>query len=153
MVNPARTVVVDASVAVKWHLLDEDYVAESARLLTEFARGETELIAPAHINYEVASSVTVATTGRSPRLSLEQGRDAINEFLALGIRTVPDPELVMSAYELAHRHGCAFYDALYLALAEQLQLDLVVADHRLYQRVGQLPGVIWIGDYTNPPAL
>lgn len=148
MASPARAVVVDASVVAKWHLKDEDYAAESVLLLTQFGQGRVELIAPTHINYEVASAITVATVGQNPRLSQTEGREAIEEFLSLGIQTVADPELVLEAYPLVHHYGCALYDALYLALAQRLQIPLVNADRRLHQRIGQLPEVIWIGDYA-----
>lgn len=140
--------VVDASVAVKWHLQDEEYAAESALLLQQFARGQVDLLAPGHISYELASAVTVATLGQEPRLSLAQGQQAIEEFLELGITLVDDPRLILEAYPLVHQHGCALYDALYLALAQRLSIPLVHADRRLEQRIGHLPNMIWIGDYS-----
>jgi predicted nucleic acid-binding protein len=145
--EPPAAVVVDASVAVKWHLLDEDHADAAIRLLTAFANGESELVAPGHLQYEVASAITVATTRPPPRLSAQQGREAVAEFLELGIRLVEDDDLILAAYLLAHEHGCAFYDALYLALAQRLQIPLVTADRRLYQRTRQLSFVHWIGDY------
>lgn len=148
MASSAKAVVVDASVAVKWHLRDEDYAAESALLLQQYAQGEVELIAPTQINYEVASAISVATIGQAPRLSLEQGREAIEEFLSLAIRTIAAPELILEAYPLVHQHGIALYDALYVALSLRLKTPLVNADRRLQQRAGQLSNVVWIGDYT-----
>ena len=142
--------VVDASVATKWHLQDEEHVAPSLALLTRFAAGELELWAPEYIRYEVPSAITVATRGRAPRLTAELGQRAIEQFLALGIRTRDSSELILSASPLAHRYGCALYDALYLALAQQLGLPFVTADAKLYRLIRALPEVVWIGDY--PPA-
>lgn len=147
MTSPSKTLVVDASVAVKWHLKDEEYAAESAHLLRQYARGEVELIAPAQIGYEVGAAISVATIGQNPRLTREQGREAIEEFLALGIRTTSEPGLILDAFDLLHRYGIALYDALYLALSRGLRIPLVHADRRLQQRIGQLPDVVWIGDY------
>ncbi len=149
MASPAKGLVLDASVAVKWHLKDEEYAAESALLLTQFAQGRVELFAPSHINYEVASAVSVATLRQPPRLSQDEGREAVQEFIALGIRTVDDPALSLEAYDLVHRHGIALYDALYLALSLRLQIPLMNADRRLQQRLGQLPNVVWIGHYIG----
>ncbi len=138
---------VDASVAAKWHLADEEYADKATLILTRFAQGQVELLAPDHIRYEVPSAITVATQGRKPRITQEQGKEAIEEFLALGLKTVSDGELIFLAYLLVHQYNCAFYDALYLALAQRLTFPFVTADRKLYQRVRHLPYVHWIGDY------
>ena len=147
MTPDVPTLVVDASVAVKWYLPDEDDADKSGALLGQFRQGEIELVAPEQIRYEVASAITVATRGRAPRLTLEQGRRAIEEFLALGLETVRGGRIVRLAYGLAHEYDCAFYDALYLALAQELGVPLITADGRLYRGVRAIPTVLWIGDF------
>jgi predicted nucleic acid-binding protein len=147
----AGAFVVDASVAVKWHLPDEDDADIAFALLDQFEQGEVDLLAPYHIRYEVGSAITVATLGRGPRLSRVEGELAIAEFLALQLQTRTDDALIPSAHALVHQHGCAFYDALYLALADRLQLPFITADRRLHQRIGHLPNVVWLGDYVPPP--
>lgn len=143
-----QSMVVDASVAVKWHLTDEDDVDAAALLLTRFGERDVDLVAPDQIRYEVPNAIAVATVGRSPRITAEQGTEAIDEFLRLSLPTVADNELIAEAYALVHQYGCAFYDALYLALAERLAISFITADRRLYERVRHLPYVIWIGDYS-----
>lgn len=139
--------VVDASVAVKWYLPDEEYTVQARGVFRRYERGEIKLAAPTHIRYEVASAITVATRGRAPRLTLEQGRQAIEEFLALDLETTGDTKIVRLAYGLAHEYGCAFYDALYLALAQEMGVPFITADGRLYRRVRAIPTVLWIGDF------
>lgn len=39
--------VVDASAATKWHLRDEEWVAEADAVLADFRAGRTALLAPA----------------------------------------------------------------------------------------------------------
>ena len=150
MIPSTEALVVDASVAVKWHLTDEDNADQATQLLSRFAQGQTDLLAPVQIRYEVPSAITVATRGRARRITQEQGREAIEEFLALGLTTIDTDALILAAYPLVDRHGCAFYDALYLALAETLSLRFITADHKLYQRVRHLSYVVWLGDYTPP---
>jgi predicted nucleic acid-binding protein len=139
--------VVDASVAVKWHLRDEDQVAEAALVLERFADGDLQLFAPTQIQYEVASAITAATIGQNPRLSQADGQAAIEEFLAINISLINDQDIIVDAYNLVHQYGCAIYDAIYLALSQKLDIPLIIADHRLYNRIYSLPNVIWIGDY------
>ncbi|MGZ3679991.1 MAG: type II toxin-antitoxin system VapC family toxin, partial [Ktedonobacterales bacterium] len=110
--------------------------------------GHVDLLAPDQIRYEVSSAITVATCGGVPRLTAEQGLEAIEEFLTLGLTTICDDEVIHSAYELVHQYDIAFYDALYLACAITLHCPLVTADYRFYQRIRTLPSVMWIGDYV-----
>jgi predicted nucleic acid-binding protein len=145
---PSEAVVVDASVATKWHLTDEEDTDQARLLLTRFAQGKTELIAPDYIRYEVPSAITVATQGRQPRLTQQQGQEAIEEFLSLQIRTLESSDLLLSAYPLVHQYGCALYDALYLSLGNRLNVPLITADRRFYRRIQRLPFIIWIGDYS-----
>ena len=76
MVATAELLVVDASVASKWHLPDEAAADIAFLLLDRFADGTVQLIAPQHIRSEVPSAITVATRGRQPRLTPEQGNAA-----------------------------------------------------------------------------
>jgi predicted nucleic acid-binding protein len=150
MASEAETVVLDASVAVKWHLRDEEHAAEAALLLTAFTSGAVTLIAPRQIRYEVPSAIAVATRGMTPRLTPLQGHEAITDFLttlSLGIETVDTDDLIQDAFPLLGQHNIAYYDALYLALANQRQAALITADNKLYQRIKGLPNVTWVGDY------
>lgn len=147
MANPADALVVDASVATKWHLMDEEEADKALLLLERFASGEFTLWAPEQIRYEVPSAITAATLGATPRLPRAVARQSIEKFLALGLSVVNDAELMVSAFDLVHQHGCAFYDALYLALAEQLGIPFITADWKLYLRIRRLPYVIWLGDF------
>jgi predicted nucleic acid-binding protein len=153
MVASAERLVVDASVATKWYLPDETDADIALLLLTRFLRGEVDLVAPSHIRAEVPSAITVATRvilrGQTqPRHTVQQGRQAIADFLAMGLPTVDDDELVGAAYETAQEYGCAFYDGLYLTLAQRLGVRFILADDRFYGLIRQLPFVVWLGDYA-----
>ena len=145
MASPTGALVVDASVAAKWHLPDEDHADTADAILQRFVRGELLLWAPDYIRYEVPAAITVATQGRSPRLLPEAGRQAIEKFLDLGLSTTDSRRLVLDAYPLVHQFGCALYDALYLALAQRLGIPFITADRRLYQRIGQLASPAFCG--------
>jgi len=145
----ADALVVDASVAVKWHLVDEEHSDMSALLLRQFMIGALEIVAPSHIRFEVTSAITVATTGRESRLTVEEGREAIEEFLAIGITTVDRNDLILAAFRLVHEFGVSIYDALYLAVARDVRVPLLTADRRFYHRTSHLSEVIWIGDYAR----
>lgn len=124
----SRRAVVDASVAVKWHLPDELHAQHAQALLADYRDGRVELLAPDHIRHEVANAINVAVL--TNRLSPAQGATAIDEFLAWQIQFVRDDDLVVLGYGYAQRYGCAYYDALYLALADRTACPFVRADRR-----------------------
>lgn len=146
--RPTSALVIDASVAVKWHLVEaEEDVDRAVAILQGFLKGDTELWAPEYICYEVPAAIARATRRTPPRLQPEAGREAIEEFLSLPLRTVNSADLLRAAYPLVHRYEIALYDALYVALAERLNIPFVLADQQLFERVGRLSGVQWLGDY------
>jgi len=145
--EPTRRVVVDASVATKWHLTDEDDVDRARMLLRASGRGDLRLTAPRQIHYEVPNALVAATLGQRPRITPGLAEQAITEFLSLPIVLYDGPWLALDAFRLARTHGCAYYDALYVALAQRLVIPFVTADRRLFNRVSGLPGVTWLGDY------
>lgn len=146
---PDDALVVDASVAAKWHLSDEEYGEQATLVLERFAQGQLELLAPDHIRYEVPAAIAIATLGQRPRLTREQGEEAVAEFLALGLKTARDDDLILAAYALLHQYGCALYDALYLALARRTGTRFITADAKLYRLIADNPNVLWIGDYST----
>lgn len=142
--------VVDASVAAKWYLRDESHTAPSVALLDSYQRGVTPLSAPHFIRYEIARSLLRA--GREMRLTQEDARRQMEHFFGLGIHMDVDPDSrLMAADVLSRGLRISFYDALYVALAQELGCRFVTADVQLYDRVhADLPYVAWIGDL--PPS-
>jgi predicted nucleic acid-binding protein len=135
---------------VKWYLNDEEHQEQAHQLLTRLSSGQAILAAPVQIHYEVPSAILAANRRSKPRLSQEEAEQAISEFLATGITIYHAPDLILTALPLVYQHDIALYDAVYLALAQQLNVPLITADRRLHQRIRQLPAVVWLGDYTPP---
>lgn len=139
--------VLDASVASKWQLRDEQDVAAADLVLDDFREGEIELLAPVQIRYEVVSAIRSAA--RRGRLTDQQGRTSSEQFLSFGIPTVDDDALIVAGYEQALRFGCSLYDGVYLALAESVGRPLLYADLRLRHALGtRFPLGLWIADYA-----
>ena len=138
--------VVDASVALKWYLRDEEHVAEADRICSGYLAGQVDVIAPYYIRYEVASGLDMARV--QGRLAADAVPRELANFLVLGVAQDPDgDELIMQSVRRAEAYGITSYDALYLALAEQLGLAFVTADRRLYQRIREhVPYARWIGN-------
>jgi predicted nucleic acid-binding protein len=124
-------------------------VEQALALLAGFARGDLHLVAPEHIRSEVPAAFFAATRRATPRLSVDRARRAIDHFLAIGVQTYGDDDLIRNGALFAERHGISYYDALYLALADRMAARLVTADARLYRRISMHPNVIWIADFSG----
>jgi predicted nucleic acid-binding protein len=128
----AQLVVVDASVAVKWLLRDEAHLAEADHLLDLSDTGNIMLLAPQQLDVEVGSSLRKDVLSR--RLSPDTGArlfDAwLNSFRAR-LRFAANLPLLSRAYSRSLALGVTLFDALYQALAEEVEAELVVADDRL----------------------
>ena len=114
------TLVIDASVAVKWVL--PEHGAERAAAL----RGQPdELIAPTLIAAEIGSTMRKQVAAN--QLAAAEALSAAEIATGLLNRLVPIPELAGRALELAIELRHPIYDCFYLALAERA----VTADEEL----------------------
>ncbi len=141
--NDAR-VVVDASVAIKW-FIDEEETDRARALLVDSAHGS--ILGPPIL----ASEVTNAIYQRLRRRDIAPGEaeEALLGFLAMRIQLVSPPGLYQEAFAFARAHGLRdSYDSLYVVLARMVEGDLWTDDRVLLKSVGPVaPWVRWIGDY------
>lgn len=128
---------------------DEAHADLALALLARFAAGDIELLAPAHIRFEVPSVLTVATLRTPARLTAAEAHAAIEAFLDLPLLTYDDTPLLSASFPLARQYGLAYYDAVYLALAQREQAPLITADRRAYARIAALPETLWLGAWPR----
>lgn len=141
-----RLVVADASVAARWFLLDEDLILESQRVVNDLRADRIALVVPGHFQIEVGNAIRNAL--RSHRLTLDAARTAMKALAGLPMQSVSLDSLIASGFESALRYDCALYDALYIALADQLGCPFVHADRRLHNTLaGRFPREVWIEGY------
>ena len=141
------SLVVDASVAIKW-LNPHEVLADKANALyADYAQGQFSLLVPAFWDYEVANGVNKSIARGD--LTEQEGHDAIALLLALRAQRVPLPAPQQS-YELARRYRRSVYDSWYLSLAEATGCAFWTADAKLYNAVHEsLAFVKWLGDYER----
>ena len=141
-----KTIVIDASVALKWWLRDEDSTVEADQIQTEFLYGDLSLVAPVLFDYEIVNTLKMAFV-RS-RIDEAYALSAISDLVAYDIERHDTRSLQPLAFHLACRHQRSVYDAAYLALAQTLGFDFYTGDKRLFNAVGTVfKWVKWIGDY------
>jgi predicted nucleic acid-binding protein len=133
--------VVDASVAAKWLLRDEEDVDRADGLLHRFDAGDLLLFAPRQIEVEVAAAVRKAVLNQ--RLSAEAAEEVLARWLGPfcgRLRLAENADLLAEALPRALALGITLFDALYVTLAEALDTELIVADSRLVRSSAlQLP--------------
>ena len=119
------TVVVDASVAIKW-VVPEEHSDHADELLGE----EFELMAPAFVMLECANVLWKQV--RFASLPNHEAEAAYTALTATDMNLRDTPQLVTRALEIALDTGRTVYDCIYLALAEQEGVQVVTADQRFY---------------------
>lgn len=141
-----RRWVVDASVVVKWYV-PEHLSHTAARLLVQARSGELSLFAPDLLFPDVGNVLwKKLRTGE-----LQPGEAA--SILRAVTRTFPGRvarclQPVPAAFRIASISGRTVYDSLYLALAQALGGQLVIADERLANALQHSPlgaTVVYLG--------
>ena len=135
--------VIDASVAVKWVLIESH--TETARRIVRTRR----LLAPDLLWAELGSVVWARR--RRGEFGFLYAREMLAELRALPIRTYPLLPLLPAALEVAMAVDHRLYDCLYLALAEAEDCRVVTADRRFHRSVGGgvwADRILWIEDVT-----
>ena len=143
-------VVVDANLALKWVLLEEDST-KSMELLDKWADEGKEIIAPALFAYEVTNILhRQAVTGK---LTYNEALQGLSKLFSLGILLKFSffEEISAQAIDFAHRFRLpATYDAHYLALAHHEECEFWTADTRLWNVVkSELSWVHLLSDYRQ----
>jgi predicted nucleic acid-binding protein len=128
------SLIVDASVAVKW-VISEPGRSAAFSLLGLYEAERIGLAAPRLIAHEVAS--TLSKLSRRRKISNSQADYAFRSFQSHVPELVDDAELASPALLLSLQHQMSYWDCLYLALAIERRADLITADRRFYRSVAR----------------
>lgn len=121
-------VVVDSCVAYKWfYKEDETGLKEAEELLRSHLEGTRIISAPTILPVEIANTLLHS------QLPLEQTNEILDllESARLLLYYTGTGQL-QRASQLARKHRVAIYDALFLALAEELRCPLITADRKAF---------------------
>jgi len=122
--------IADASVIIKWFIrLKENDRKQALVIKKQMLEGKFILAAPDLLFYEVINVLTIKRMVR--KTSLDRMIKLLFQYPFEIIW--PSGELFESAAKLAKRFDLTIYDAVYLALAQELDCPLVTADNKLYQ--------------------
>ena len=124
--------VVDASVLVKWFLHEKEGDRDRALALRDLhiSRRST-LFIPQLALLEVLNAVRF-----SPKADEEDGEMALETLHDLHLETRPaELDLLRKANAIAWAYKITIYDALYVALAEQVGYPLITADEVMVKKL------------------
>ncbi len=143
------SVVVDASLAVKW-LVEEDDSDKAHAALQSWVARDIARIAPHLMPFEVANALHRRVL--RGELNVGDSTRMIARLLESRLELHQPPNLHVRALQLASElKQNAAYDAHYLALAESFGCELWTADERLYRVASaSIDRVRWIGEFVAP---
>lgn len=125
-----RTLVLDASVVLKWVIPEQD----SLRAL---ALRKRQVLAPDLIAFECANALWKKV--RRNEMSSEDARDAARLLQLANMELAPTMPLLEQALDIALALAHPAYDCAYLALAKREECKFITADARLLARVKASP--------------
>lgn len=126
-------ITVDTSVAYKW-LVEEEGSVLADKLLDQ----PEKLIAPTHLHNEIKSSLSRSL--RQNRIDEEEARLLLQRWeqdIAPIIQFISTDSVTAEAFDLACRIRHAYFDCLFLALAQKAQAILITADANFAVRARQ----------------
>jgi predicted nucleic acid-binding protein len=140
-----KSAVLDASVILKWYLIDETYGQKALDLLHKFITRELSILSPSLLEYEVINGLVIAQKRR--RIKEEKILMAIEGFFDLQIDLRDLSHFYQRSLKYCRVYNRSLYDASYIALAETEGIPLITADEDLYNAVKKdLKWIKWIGE-------
>lgn len=124
--------VLDASVLTKWFLHQQEADRERAIALRDLhISGRSTIYIPRLALLEVLNAVRF-----SPKADEEAGETALETLQDLNLETKSaEVDLLRKANAIAWAYKITIYDALYVALAEQVGYPLITADEMMVRKL------------------
>jgi len=144
MTIPGRTrFVTDASVVLKWFSnTGENDLKKALELREHFSRRKIEIYAPELLIYEIANVLRYKKALHEKLI-----HKAISSIYDMDILLPVNSQIMTMAVTLARKYGVTVYDSAYLSFAQIAGCHLVTADRKLYQKIKDMPGIIFISEY------
>jgi predicted nucleic acid-binding protein len=128
--------VIDTSVVYKWYVEEED-THKALTIFNAFSSGKLELSLPDIVFYELANSLRY-----NPQNTEEDVAEVIDNLSELNLEIVViTPGLIKNAIKLAYKYNITVYDAVFVALAQDLGFEFITADKKLFEKIKELPFV------------
>jgi predicted nucleic acid-binding protein len=128
--------VVDASVALKWFLPEGDN-ASADDVLNAFLNGKIGLNAPDLLLIVAASALWRRSVVRG-ELASSEAKAIYRDMLTLPVNFQSMDRLAAASFALAITHRHSAYDAVYCALAIEMDCELITSDATPVAKLGKV---------------
>lgn len=143
-----KRIVIDASIVLKWYLIDESNSKAALEILERLVFQELCILAPNLLEYEVLNGLQIA--GKRGRIPQRMRLLAAEAFLGLGIELRDISSNYEKVLHFSKVYDLTVYDSSYLEVASTEGIDLITADEKLYNKVNNdLKWVKWLGGFQQ----
>ena len=142
--NLSGSVVLDSSVVIKWFRSDEILREQSLRVRQAYLDGRLFIHVPDLLIYEIANVLRF-----KPDMNENRVQQVLESLfgMRIGIEYI-SPEVVVRAVEIAYSYNITVYDAVFVALAEQLKAYFITADGKLIRNLCDIPHICHLANIT-----
>jgi predicted nucleic acid-binding protein len=143
--EPSGSVVLDSSVVIKWFRRYEVLGEQALQLRQAYLDGHLFIHVPDLLIYEIANVLRY-----KPDMDETEVQQALQSLFDMKIRIEHiEPEATARAVEMAYSYNITVYDAVFAALAEQLEAHFITVDEELLQKLHSIPYVYHLADLTR----
>lgn len=129
-------VVLDASVVTKWYTKEKDSEA-AIEYKDMHVSGKLTIFEPSLLIYEVTNALNY-----NPNFSESDVKESIASLIDLDLKIIePSKEMIAKIVSLARNYGTSIYDSSYLALGSMLDVNIITADSRFWEKIKNDPHV------------
>lgn len=122
--------VLDTSVIYKWYV-EENGSEQALKILSDFIVGKIEISVPDLVLYELANALKF-----NPQITEKDIEDVIDNFINLNLNiVVATSGLLKNAVKISYKYDVTIYDAIYIALAGDLNFEFITADKKLFDKI------------------
>lgn len=128
-----KSIIIDASVALKWFFENEDDQDKANILLQNIRDGKLQLVVPDIWWYEITN--VFRSSIKSGKMSLKNVKMHLKDLRELNLVTVDFISIMDLTCQIAVKLDISVYDASYVVLAKSQKYPFYTADKKLLDKI------------------
>ncbi len=134
-----KKVVLDASVITKWYS-KERHSDLALRYKDMHVSREMQIVEPSLLIYEVSNALNY-----NPNFTEVEVNQSLEALLDLELKIMfPSKDSLAETIAMARKYGTTIYDSAYLALAKILDVKMITADSKFWERIKHDPSASFL---------